>query len=169
MNILILFLSIETSPRPTLPTVTPRPTPQCPTGQSACRTGNQCVPRSAICDGRYDCQDFSDEDDCARKPCTRYEFRCENGPCISIRLRCDGKVDCPFDTSDELDCRSKEGLNLKTYPEDQMIKEGREVVFQCRDEGPLRARVRWLRGNGLPLPPGSRDVSGRLEIPDIQV
>jgi len=46
---------------------------------------------------------------------------------------------------------------------------GREVVFQCRDEGPLRARVRWLRGNGLPLPPGSRDINGRLEIPDIQV
>nr|CAD7195790.1 unnamed protein product [Timema douglasi] len=159
----------ETTPRPTQPPVTPRPTPQCPAGQSACRTGNQCVSRSAICDGRYDCQDFSDEDDCARKPCSRYEFRCENGPCISIRLRCDGKVDCPFDTSDELDCRSKDGLNLKTYPEDQMIKEGREVVFQCRDEGPLRARVRWLRGNGLPLPPGSRDVSGRLEIPDIQV
>jgi hypothetical protein len=45
----------------------------------------------------------------------------------------------------------------------------REVVFQCRDEGPLRARVRWLRGNGLPLPPGSRDVNGRLEMPDIQV
>jgi hypothetical protein len=43
------------------------------------------------------------------------------------------------------------------------------VVFQCRDEGPLRARVRWLRGNGLPLPPGSRDINGRLEIPDIQV
>jgi hypothetical protein len=49
------------------------------------------------------------------------------------------------------------------------INVGREVVFQCRDEGPLRARVRWLRGNGLPLPPGSRDVKGRLEMPDIQV
>ncbi|KAJ4443719.1 hypothetical protein ANN_05394 [Periplaneta americana] len=61
------------------------------------------------------------------------------------------------------------GLNLKTYPDDQVIQENREVVFQCRDEGPLRARVRWLRGNGLPLPPGSRDVNGRLEIPDIQV
>lgn len=43
------------------------------------------------------------------------------------------------------------------------------MVFQCRDEGPLRARVRWLRGNGLPLPPGSRDINGRLEMPDIQV
>lgn len=48
-------------------------------------------------------------------------------------------------------------------------KSGREVVFQCRDEGPQRARVRWLRGNNLPLPPGSRDINGRLEIPDIQL
>lgn len=46
---------------------------------------------------------------------------------------------------------------------------GREVVFQCRDEGPLRARVMWLRGNGLPLPPGSRNINGRLEMPNIQV
>lgn len=46
---------------------------------------------------------------------------------------------------------------------------GREVVFQCRDEGLLRARVRWIRGNGLPLPPGSRDINGRLEIPNIQL
>lgn len=48
-------------------------------------------------------------------------------------------------------------------------KLGREVVFQCRDEGLLRAKVRWLRGNNLPLPPGSRDVNGRLEIPNIQL
>lgn len=46
---------------------------------------------------------------------------------------------------------------------------GREVVFQCRDEGPLRARVHWVRGNNQPLPPGSRDINGRLEMPDIQV
>jgi hypothetical protein len=46
---------------------------------------------------------------------------------------------------------------------------GREVVFQCRDEGLLRARVRWIRGNGLSLPPGSRDINGRLEIPNIQL
>lgn len=46
---------------------------------------------------------------------------------------------------------------------------GREVVFQCRDEGPIRARVRWIRTRGQPLPPGSRDVNGRLEIPNIRV
>ena len=46
---------------------------------------------------------------------------------------------------------------------------GREVVFQCRDEGPIRARVQWVRKNNRPLPPGSRDLNGRLEIPSIKV
>jgi Immunoglobulin domain len=46
---------------------------------------------------------------------------------------------------------------------------GREVVFQCRDEGPIRARVHWTRKNNRPLPPGTRDNNGRLEIPNIQM
>lgn len=45
---------------------------------------------------------------------------------------------------------------------------GREVVFQCRDEGPLRARVKWSR-RGRTLPPGTKDMNGRLEIPDIRM
>lgn len=45
---------------------------------------------------------------------------------------------------------------------------GREVVFQCRDEGPIRSKVRWVRPRNQPLPPGSRDVNGRLEIPNIR-
>jgi hypothetical protein len=45
---------------------------------------------------------------------------------------------------------------------------GREVVFQCRDEGPLRARVKWTR-RGRSLPPGTKDTNGRLEIPDIKL
>lgn len=39
---------------------------------------------------------------------------------------------------------------------------GGDVVFQCRDEGPLRAKVRWTRDGGLK--PGSTDVRGRLEM-----
>lgn len=50
-----------------------------------------------------------------------------------------------------------------------MLIIGLEVVFQCRDEGPIRARVRWTLPNGRPLPPGSKDVNGRLEIPNIRV
>lgn len=43
------------------------------------------------------------------------------------------------------------------------------MVFQCRDEGPIRARVHWTRSGGRQLPTGSRDVNGRLEIPNIRV
>jgi hypothetical protein len=46
---------------------------------------------------------------------------------------------------------------------------GREVVFQCRDEGPIRAPVHWIRSGNRPLPPGTRDLNGRLEIPNIKV
>jgi hypothetical protein len=46
---------------------------------------------------------------------------------------------------------------------------GSEVVFQCRDEGPLRAKIRWIRNNNQPLPPGSHVSNGRLEIPNIQL
>ena len=46
---------------------------------------------------------------------------------------------------------------------------GREVVFLCRDEGPIRARVQWVRAENRPLPDGTRDLNGRLEIPNIKV
>ncbi|KAF5283747.1 hypothetical protein FQR65_LT02641 [Abscondita terminalis] len=123
----------QTTPEPTtLAPVYPTDpsTSNCPWGQRGCRSGNQCVPYTAFCDGRYDCNDFSDE------------------------------TNCPGVTG---------GLELKTYPNQQTIKERREVVFQCRDEGPLRAKVKWIRANGVPLPPGSRDNNGRLEIPNIQI
>lgn len=41
---------------------------------------------------------------------------------------------------------------------------GGDVVFQCRDEGPLRAPVRWVREGGRPLRPGYTDINGRLEL-----
>lgn len=39
------------------------------------------------------------------KGCLLNMFRCENGPCIDKQYRCNGHNDCPFDTSDELDCQ----------------------------------------------------------------
>ncbi|XP_048508165.1 basement membrane-specific heparan sulfate proteoglycan core protein isoform X9 [Athalia rosae] len=152
-----------------------------------CENG-PCIPSSQRCDNKIDCPlDDSDELDCefSSSSCSPQEWRCENGPCIPSELRCNGQYDCPKDDSDELDCPrpttpdytyppAEGALNLKTYPPDQVIKEkpatqGREVVIQCRDEGPLRAKVHWIREDGAPLPPGSSDINGRLELPNIQL
>ncbi|XP_018343829.1 PREDICTED: basement membrane-specific heparan sulfate proteoglycan core protein isoform X5 [Trachymyrmex septentrionalis] len=207
----------------------PKPTPgQCAADQYMCISDRRCVPLSSICNGVPECRDGSDEQNCDREAvCSHEEWRCKSNDCIPQHQRCDRRIDCPYDDSDELGCHYRamqrnhsrcsahewtcndghciplhqrcnkrldcprdmtdemdcsydnytdgtSDLRLKTYPSEQVIKEnpakiGREVVFQCRDEGLLRARVRWIRGNGLPLPPGSRDINGRLEIPNIQL
>ncbi|KAL3282973.1 hypothetical protein HHI36_006131, partial [Cryptolaemus montrouzieri] len=160
----------------------------CTQDQFLCLDG-QCIDGSLRCDRRRDCSDGSDEQNCPTEPptipseppptprprCPPGEFQCRSGnQCIFATQVCDGPADC-FDFSDEADCGgTSTGLQLMTYPNAQDIKENiykpdREVVFQCRDEGPLRAPVRWTRPNGQPLPPGSRDVRGRLEIPNIKV
>ncbi|CAH0716594.1 unnamed protein product, partial [Brenthis ino] len=100
--------------------------------------------------------------------CTSNEWRCENGPCIKLYQRCDGHVDCPHDGSDEFDCPAgipgPIALNLKTYPSEQTVRNGGDVVFTCRDEGPLRAQVKWIREGGRPIKSGYTDVRGRLEM-----
>nr|XP_018910612.1 PREDICTED: basement membrane-specific heparan sulfate proteoglycan core protein isoform X4 [Bemisia tabaci] len=160
------------------------PKSSCANTEFQCVSDKKCINRSFRCNRKADCADHSDERNCEYVPprydpvpCLSNEFRCGNGLCISWNHRCDNVSDCS-DGSDERGCSryqnsipSSLGLDLKTYPNEQVIKESsaREVVFQCRDEGPLRAKVRWVRGNGLPLPPGSRDKNGRLEIPDIKI
>ncbi|XP_066593540.1 basement membrane-specific heparan sulfate proteoglycan core protein [Prorops nasuta] len=171
----------------------------CSDSEWKCESG-QCIPSEMRCNQHIDCPyDDSDEYDCggngtswtttpsptpvggSQVRCQLHEWRCENGQCIPSHQRCDKRIDCPDDMSDELDCTyrnqtsgGESGFDLRTYPSEQVIKqnpakEGREVVFQCRDEGPLRAKVHWIRSNNLPLPPGSRDLNGRLEIPNIQL
>lgn len=43
----------------------------------------------------------------------RGQFRCGDGSCISILLRCDGFKDCPHDGSDEFACRKYSSTRTK--------------------------------------------------------
>ncbi|XP_034945971.1 basement membrane-specific heparan sulfate proteoglycan core protein isoform X4 [Chelonus insularis] len=159
---------------------------QCSRGQFRCSNGD-CISSNQKCNRVIDCDDGSDEEGCEITTvptflpeghhCPTGQFACiSDRSCVYYSARCNGISECR-DRSDEDDCdddANKGGLNIKTYPSEQLIKEnparqGYEVVFHCRDEGNLRAEVRWLRGNNLSLPPGSRDINGRLEIPNIQI
>ncbi|XP_068986155.1 basement membrane-specific heparan sulfate proteoglycan core protein-like isoform X29 [Bombus flavifrons] len=151
----------------------------CGRDQFQCANGD-CIRADQQCNSFIDCADGSDENcdhivSLAPGSCPHGYVACtRDKDCVPQSSLCNGVPECR-DRSDEENCYGESRrLNLKTYPSEQLIKEnppkqGREVVFQCRDEGLLRAKVRWLRGNNLPLPPGSRDVNGRLEIPNIQL
>nr|XP_017095016.2 basement membrane-specific heparan sulfate proteoglycan core protein isoform X12 [Drosophila bipectinata] len=166
------YPSIETTTTNPLTTVGVK---SCAPNQFRCQNGD-CVPDHSTCDGITQCRDGSDELNCgASHECLPSQFRCNNGQCVSLTARCNGRTDC-MDSSDEYNCpaepspgRGSNKLNLKTYPDSQIIKESREVIFRCRDEGPARAKVKWSRPGGRPLPPGFTDRNGRLEIPNIRV
>ncbi|XP_075540321.1 terribly reduced optic lobes isoform X25 [Dermacentor variabilis] len=72
---------------------------ECEPGQFQCGDGS-CIDFRRRCDGHYDCNDYTDEQNCA---CGYNQFRCPDGTCLSVRKRCDGKADC-IDMSDESNC-----------------------------------------------------------------
>ncbi|BET02654.1 LamB [Nesidiocoris tenuis] len=135
-----------------------------------CESG-QCIEASQRCNNIRDCSDGSDEKGCDNSascnPST--QFTCDNGQCVSKSAKCNNQDDCS-DGSDEVNCITTE-IQLITSPTSQEIEETKEAVFQCRDEGPSRYRVRWIRGDGQPLPEGSRSLNNgaRLEIPNVQL
>ena len=53
---------------------------QCQSNEFACTSGDQCVPFTLVCDGRKDCQDFSDEAACRK--CSLI-FNMRNGTMLS--------------------------------------------------------------------------------------
>ncbi|XP_071495091.1 low-density lipoprotein receptor-related protein 1-like [Diadema antillarum] len=80
----------------------------CNSGQFICRDGS-CALYEESCDGKYHCQDGSDENSnyCNTRFCREGYIKCNNGRCVSSNRRCNGKDDCG-DGSDEENCGCNE-------------------------------------------------------------
>ncbi|OBS68200.1 hypothetical protein A6R68_03260, partial [Neotoma lepida] len=71
----------------------------CSADEFTCSSG-RCVSRNFVCNGQDDCDDGSDELDCAPPTCGAHEFQCSTSSCIPLSWVCDDDADCS-DQSDE--------------------------------------------------------------------
>ena len=77
---------------------------RCIPGQFLCKLTGGCVSLTAVCDGKQDCDDGSDEQQCRELPtsddeihvgCGVDEFSCDRGSvCLPWKHKCDGHFDC---------------------------------------------------------------------------
>ena len=61
----------------------------CAEVEFTCETAKQCIDMNQVCNQILDCQDGSDEKNCACQELT--QWTCQDGTCLDKEQRCDGE------------------------------------------------------------------------------
>ena len=120
--------------------------------------GTVCLPQAGLCNGTYECEDESDEQNCPM--CTEDSFMCHSdNVCIPNDRMCDGSSDCE-DSSDELGCLKDSSMELCSSNEYQcnsgeciflhMACDQHEDCHDGSDESKLLCSQACLGNGGCP-------------------
>nr|KAF6430979.1 corin, serine peptidase [Rousettus aegyptiacus] len=139
----------------------------CGGGESFLCGSGTCIPRTLLCNGYNDCDDWSDEAHCN---CSENLFHCHTGKCLNYSLVCDGYDDCG-DLSDEQNCncnltkehRCGDGRCIKIEwvcdGDHDCVDKSDEVNCSCHSQGLMEC------GNGQCIP-GSFQCDGDEDCKD---
>lgn len=101
--------------------------------QFQCAHGKKCIELSQVCDGVSQCQDRSDELECAQwvEGCAH---QCDNkSRCIPSSFLCDGERDC-WDGSDEANCGTfspNQGISFCSVFNVQCVERAHNFRLKC--------------------------------------
>lgn len=114
----------------------------CPGHTVKCVNEDKCLPKSKVCDGKKDCENNSDEQNC---PCKDGDIKCKNGQCVSSQKACDGVRDCQDGVDEGVRCDYKRSVSC-SFEDDFLC--GYKLTSSSKDKV---WRVGYSNGTEAPI------------------